>query len=111
MDRITAIRECKELWREIKASGLDKYNFFLSVKSEKWRDKHYPYNCPLCKYSHPRKSHDFVYCRKCPLELQYGATTKEERARGDYKCHVLGFFDVMMSSPRWFEAIENLKEE
>ena len=89
-----AIRECKRLWEEIEKSGLSKDYFLASPNGEKWVEKNYLANCPLCEYS-GLEDED---CVKCPLIIQF-----EER------CVRLGF-DENKCNPRFFEAVRGLKE-
>lgn len=88
-----SIRVCKKLWKEIEESGLSKQEFLDTPAGEKWRDKEYQNNCPLCEYDGKNE------CNKCPLHTQYG--------KG---CHSLGFMETEPISPEWFEAVRGLKE-
>lgn len=99
-----AVRECKELWKEIEESGETKYGFLDSPAGGRWKDKHYYGNCPLCEYAtalrkrHPTVGPELKVCDVCPLVTQYGK-----------ECTMLGFKDGGLSSPEWFEAVRGLK--
>lgn len=94
-----AIRECKKLWEEIEESELSKIDFLNSPDGEKWADKNYGNDCPLCEYT------GFLSCQKCPLKTQY-----------EKDCCDLGFRDLdanlkgEISLPSFFEAVRGLKE-
>lgn len=88
-----AIKECKELWKEIEESGKTKYGFLNSPDGARWLAKHYWGSCPLCEYANPA-------CSDCPLVIQYGKL-----------CIELGFRDCGESSPEWFKAVRELKEK
>lgn len=115
-DRNTAIRECKEIWREIKASGLSKEKFLALHPMHKVNS--YKKHCPLCEISFHtvrRNSDSHLVCKECcptcPLVIQYGVASR------NLKCFNLGyregFFDDNKNPypDRWYKAIENLKEE
>lgn len=93
--RKEAVRECKELWKEIEESGLTKYEFLNSFDGAKWKAKHYQSNCPLCEYAHYFSSG----CLQCPLITQYSK-----------RCDELDFGNNMHSKPKWFGYIRGLKE-
>lgn len=91
-----AIRETKELWREIAESGVDKGSFLLSIDGAKWRAKNYLANCPLCEYT-------TLNCNLCPLfELDHDTTDD------DNPCFHLGY---NRNDPEWFTTIQSLEEE
>lgn len=93
-----AIRECKELWAEIEESELDKFGFLNSQAGERWRDKGYVHDCPLCELAFAFR----LDCPKCPLVKQYGKN-----------CYKLGFRDrdeFNDINPRFFKAVRELKE-
>lgn len=90
-----AIRECKTLWQAIRKSGLDKMTFMLSTQGEKWLNKEYPNDCPLCAYD----SQFGDDCNHCPLVVQY-----------DKSCWDLGYVYRDKCTTAFFEAIENLEE-
>ncbi len=93
MTKREAIRECKELWKEIEESGKTKYGFLGSPSGKKWRDKDYRSSCPLCEYSGSN-------CTKCPLITQYGKM-----------CAQLGFktYGHTPGLPEFYEAVRGLK--
>ena len=93
MNKKQAIKECKELWKEIEKSGLGKYDFLETLAGRKWLDKYYDSDCPLCEYVGGEK-HD---CEKCPLLIQYGRD-----------CFDLDF-EAKPIPPSWFEAVRGLK--
>ena len=95
MTKREAIKECKELWKEIKKSGETKYGFLNSPGGKKWLAKDYHGNCPLCEYKGPTVQ---LGCARCPLKTQY-----------DKNCIMLGFSDLGRSSPAFFKAVEGLK--
>ena len=90
-----SISECNKLWKEIEESELPKYGFLDSSEGEKWRNKGYQSNCPLCEYVDAIRS-----CHMCPLVTQYNKL-----------CEGLGFLDYghVLSTPEWFKAIRGLK--
>lgn len=94
LTREEAISECKELWRQIKESGLSKSEFLDTPTGKIWKDKDYQNNCPLCQYA----LKDGGGCSYCPLIKQ--------RKQG---CSTLGFYETHVSEPKWFEAVEGLK--
>ena len=79
-----AIRECKRLWKEIGKSGLSKSGFFYSLEGEKWREKNYQDDCPLCEHVANHKKHG---CSYCILTTQFGTG-----------CRVLGYADNLPTS-------------
>ena len=98
MSRAIAIKECKELWAEIKESGLCKYSFIHSGAGDKWREKNYIGHCPLCEYAEYGKEYS-EDCHRCPLVIQYGEN-----------CSQLGFAGFHKSTTdAWFAAVEGLK--
>lgn len=106
-----AIKECKELWEDIKETNDTKeeylnYHIYLKV----WR---YECHCPLCQWTkegmediEPQIVDIQLNChhwqRICPLISQYGKS-----------CYQLGFDEDLdlEYSDEWFDAIENLKGE
>jgi len=92
MYRREAIRECKKLWEEIEKSRLSKMGFLNSPGGEKWWDKHYRGECPLCEYAFDLSNG----CPKCPLVKQYGKD-----------CFALGY-SRFGRSPSFFEAVRGL---
>lgn len=93
MNKKQAIKECKELWSEIKASGLSKVDFLRSAQGKAWVGRKYLFNCPLCELTKNRNCEG-----ACPLHTQYGDG-----------CFDLGFDGYSPCPPEWFEAIEGLK--
>ena len=96
LNKAESIRETKELWAEIEASGLSKDDFTLTKAGARWEAKGYNHDCPLCEYSGPGMNR----CFRCPLLEQY-----------NLGCYGLGFLDDFISSPRWFKAVINLRED
>jgi len=96
MNKRQAIKECKELWREIEESGLSKTEFLRTPADEKWVNKDYWGDCPLCEYSQSKEG--MATCNHCPLVTQYGKN-----------CYKLGFNDDKLSLPSFFKAIRGLK--
>lgn len=96
MSKITrneAIRKCKELWAEIEASGLAKYDFLDTEMGAKWNNR-YKNDCPLCEIADA--------CIDCPLYQEYGKS-----------CYKLGYkgTEHEKCTKEWFKKIRNLKEE
>lgn len=87
-----AIKLCKELWEEVKASGLSKENFLRTEAGLKWLGK-YQNDCPLCEYGEQFGD----ACLSCPLETKY-----------DQDCYELGFSEVSLPSDSWMEAVRGL---
>jgi hypothetical protein len=79
--KVEYIRECKDIWRKIKASGLSKYGWLETTEEGRsFKMKRYTHDCPLCE--------------------QY----REE-------CYALGYNGRDEGYPEsWFKAIEGLKE-
>ncbi len=95
MNKKQAVKECKELWREIRASGLSKEEFLDSPQGRGWLGR-YDGDCPLCELA---KKTGCPNCGDvCPLFAQYGSD-----------CFDLGYSLDIVCPPEWFEAIENLK--
>lgn len=94
MDKRTAIRECKKLWKEIEESGLSKDDFFDDPINVAWEEKQWMNYCPLCELHQdfPKR------CPQCPLVKQIGM-----------QCLTLGFYEDEICEPRWFEHIRKLK--
>ena len=94
--RIKAIKECKQMWKDIADSKLSKYSFLRSSKGAKWEAKGYSGNCPLC---------DFVsslgveggLCTDCPLKTQFGET-----------CNSLGYMSSL-PCPEFWDYVEQLE--
>lgn len=88
-----AVSECKKLWKEIEESGLGKEDFLRTLQGEKWLNKEYDSNCPLCDYVDGQEE---VSCSCCPIYLQY-----------DMSCSLLGY---CYSPPdkEWFDAVKGL---
>ena len=95
MDKRTAIRECKNLWKEIDESGLSKDDFLYTTEGEKWLDKRYLSACPLCEYVISSKEGD---CDACPLCEQF-----------DMTCFSLGFHHTEKHSRDFLRAVRNLR--
>lgn len=109
LTRKQAIVTCKELWEDIKTSGLSKVDYFDTHKElrGKWNC-----NCPLCEWTDKGKAKiGGTLCprttRVCPLIKQYHST-----------CYALGFADKngeeladQIPSKKWLKVIEELKEE
>lgn len=89
-----AIKECKELWEEIEASGLSKGEFLYSTKEgRRWRHKNYSCDCPPCHFD--KQFNDD--CTHCPLVTKYGKD-----------CYGLGYCGKELHSLSFIEAIRNL---
>ena len=88
MTKREAIRECKRMWKEIVKSGLSKYGFLSTQAGEKWRDKGYRVDCPLCQYAWV-SSHG--NCNSCPLKVQYGRFCISL----DYETDPKGFYEYV----------------
>ena len=87
-----AISECKKLWTEIVASGLSKSNFLWGTDGgQKWQDKEYDSNCPLCDSSK-------CDCSDCPLIVQY-----------DRYCSQLGYDSDEDCRKYFLEYVNELK--
>ena len=96
----SAIRECKKLWAEIKASGLSKDDFWVTPQGKKWQKKGHVSDCPLCAFASQRENPRKTPCTiKCSLGQQYKKT-----------CFGLGFTENGRS-PQFFQAVEGLKEK
>lgn len=93
MNKRKSISETKKLWDGIEKSELSKDGFLESPEGEKWLDKNYDHNCPLCEYAW-----QIPICMKCPLVVQYGK-----------QCFDLGYEEDKISTPEWFEALRGLK--
>lgn len=94
------IRECKEIWRKIKASGLSKYEWLETEEGREFAAKGYYNRCPLCEFVHSyAATANGFYCPTCPFQKQY-----------DKVCYDLGYDDDGNYPDEWFEAIEGLKE-
>ena len=93
-----AIKECKELWVEIKRSKLSKDDFLETEDGKKWVDKDYYQDCPLCQYVY-QKDNFKDYCASCPLCIQY-------KGAG---CYDLGY-DSLETTTKWLNVIKGLKE-
>jgi hypothetical protein len=102
--KIEYIRECKEVWRKIKASGLSKDEWLETEDGKMFLVSEYENDCPLCEgflnYSKNDKFSSSTSCRKCPLVEQY-----------DGNCYDLGYNDDGNYPDKWFEAIEGLEEK
>ncbi len=98
LSREQAIKECKELWEEIWASGMGKEKFFESKLGVKWVYKNYYQECPLCDYTVDRPTIEGAHqCLLCPLMQTYGAT-----------CDNLGYeYETTLS--KWMEKVRGLK--
>jgi hypothetical protein len=93
--KIEYIKECKEEWRTIKASGLSKEDWLDTDEGKVFKAKGYKNNCPLCE-----GFFNYFMCKDCPLMKQYGDD-----------CGGLGFDDNRIPRDEWFEAIEGLEEK
>jgi hypothetical protein len=115
----TAIIECKEIWKEIKASGLSKSDFLRETPAgESWLEKYYHNDCPLCEYFRGYES----TCSKCPLVIQYAGEVSRHALRYEGEgsgydtkldeciCYDLGFAEGEKPSQKWLRYIENLEE-
>ena len=91
MTKREAIRECKRLWKEIGKFGKDKDDFLESPAGEKWLDKDYQNDCPLCEYARGKG------CEFCPLYTQY-----------DKGCYELNF--EANPPTQFIKAVMGLKE-
>jgi hypothetical protein len=94
--KIEYIRECKEIWRKIKASRLSKESWLMTEDGKVYYNM-YLHDCPLCDgYFRLGAMHN---CPKCPLVEQYGKD-----------CYDLGYNEDVVCPEEWFETIEGLKE-
>jgi len=108
LTRRQAIRECKKLWREIKASGRIKDVFlFHTPQGRHWLEKGYGSYCPMIQYhfsvSVKTSPHTDV-CGRCPLpQMQHGISNI-------LRCVLLGYQPDNIPSPEWLAVVEGLKE-
>ena len=101
LTKAEAIRECKLLWLEIQELEMSKQGFLDTPAGEKWRQKEYHNDCPVCQYVGEVYIEDGTEddCLPCPLVLQY-----------DKNCYQLGFRE-WMPCPDFWSAAAGLKEE
>ena len=106
MTKREAIRECKRFWRKVIESGLSKDDFLKTDEGNKWRDKGYNSNCPLCEYM-KRKDEGWACKLYCPLYLQYKPESHDDNEEWGY-CFTLGFDN---DDPKaFYEYVRGLKE-
>jgi len=89
MNRLLAIYQCKRIWKDIEASGLNKFRFLETSAGSKWCRKSYINNCPLCEYVKPSYSGNVGCIEKCPLMKQYGEDCNELGYHYDNPCHFI----------------------
>jgi hypothetical protein len=110
LTREEAVRETKELWEAINASGMSKDGFLNSqdIDDKFEHVQTYANCCPLCELSFKViniPSPD-LWCPTCPLVQQYGvADTRKFTVR----CYNLGYDDCTPPSERWMRYIRGLK--
>lgn len=93
-----SIRECKEMWGEIRESGLSKMDFLGTEAGNKWKMKDYDSSCPLCEYvvQQPRVIGVSACGYYCPVYAKVNKT-----------CYTLGY-DENPPTPKWFALVESL---
>jgi len=92
-----AVKDCQNMWDDIKASGLSKADFLDTARGKEWHSKGYENDCPLCHYADQFKS----FCDNCPIFNH----VDEDDLRWD--CYHYGF-DEDPPSASWFELVKSL---
>ena len=74
-----AIKECKELWKRIYESGLQKHRYM---------ETHEHTSCPLCEYV---MQFSYLTCRHCPLITKFNKGCVELNYFGDATSFYLNY--------------------